>query len=85
MKPALLFALLLSAAACGQKDTPQTAAPAAPAAPPVQASTPTLTGTPEGYVNSLQNDVRKTQDVRDKANAATSQAAEEMQMGLEGQ
>ena len=82
MKPTLLFVLLLSAAACGKKEAPQSAAPAAPA--PVQTSTPTLTGTPEGYVNSLQRDVQKTQEVRDKANAVGRQAAEELQK-IEGQ
>ncbi len=81
MKPTLLVVLALCAAACGKTEAPQAAAPV-PA--PVQTSTPTLTGTPEGYVNSLQRDVQKTQEVRDKANAVGQQAAEELQK-IEGQ
>lgn len=82
MKPYIILALILTASACGKKEAPQAAAPA-PA--PVQASTPTLTGTPEGYVNSLQRDAQRAMDVRDKANVHTGQANEEIQKTLEGQ
>ncbi|MBI5210697.1 MAG: hypothetical protein HY927_12065 [Elusimicrobia bacterium] len=71
----LLAALaVLPLASCKKPAAPAAPGPAAQAAPAQEPSEkPRVSGDPVRYVNTLQQDVRKAEENKDKANAAIQQ------------